>query len=149
MPNHRLSDGMASGGLRIELGHYSAVVHHQQAVGQHQELVEVLGDQQDGDTSSPLGHQEVLDRLDALDVETSGRLGRNHNLRMITQLAPDQQPLQVPTRQSGDRFVQGSGPHAESVDEVLAVIGRRSSVKKRTFSLNRGARPTPIRSSGI
>jgi hypothetical protein len=42
MTDHGLADLAASGHRGIELGYYPAPVHDQQAVGQRQELVEVL-----------------------------------------------------------------------------------------------------------
>ena len=58
-----------------------ALVHHRYAVGHHQELIEVLGDEQDAHTLCPLLAKELVDGLGGAYVQPGARVGGNHDSR--------------------------------------------------------------------
>ena len=68
-------------------------------IGQGQDLVELLGDEQDrGPRLAPL-EEEPMDGLDRADIEAAGRLDGDHQPRAGFDLAGEDQALEVAARQ--------------------------------------------------
>src|SRR5437764_1064207 len=72
-----------------------ALVHDRDPVCKRQDLVEVLADQQHGDTFRGCVAEVRVDGLDRSDVEPTGRRGRNEQLRLTRELAREHHLLQV------------------------------------------------------
>ena len=110
-------------------------MHDQQSVGQRQQLVEVLGDEQDRCPGLPLGHQKVLDGLHALDVQATCGLGSHHNPGPVHQLAAHQEALEVAAGQPRYRFFQRTDTNAEPVHEVAAMVGGTRRVEEQATTV--------------
>ena len=76
-----------------------ALVHDVDAIGQGQDLVEFLGDEQDRGPRLAPGEEDAMDGLDRPDIEAAGRLDGDHQARAGFDLAGEDQALEVAARQ--------------------------------------------------
>src|SRR3954452_20208427 len=83
------------GPLAVALADDRALVHHEHAVGQSEDLVEILRDHQYRDTAGGCGAQQFVHVLDGADVEPAR--GRSHYERAggTGELAADHDLLEV------------------------------------------------------
>ena len=63
-----------SGGGGIQLAHDLALIHHEDAVGQAHDLVQLQRDQQHRLALVPLGHQLAVDVLNGAHVQAAGEM---------------------------------------------------------------------------
>ena len=83
---------------RLELGDDPAAEHHQDAVGQRHDLVELGRDDQHADALVARLDDALVDVFDRADVEAARRLRGDHQLDVARQLAADDQLLLVAAR---------------------------------------------------
>src|SRR5262245_7496096 len=88
-----------------------ASMDHHDAVGQREDLLELVGDQQHGDAPIGGGAQTLADELDRPDVEPAARLRGDEHGRLGGELAGEDDALLVAARQRGER-----GVGADAVD---------------------------------
>ena len=84
---HEAADLVAVGVGRVDDADDRAVVQHGDPVGQLEELVEVLGDQQHAGAGRPLLEQQLLGPSGGGDVEAPARVGR-HDERAASRRGP-------------------------------------------------------------
>ena len=83
MPSgHEQADLLDVGVGRVELAEDRALVHHGDPVGEREDLVEVLADQQHGDAVGGGVAQVRVDGLDRADVEPARRRGGDDQARL-------------------------------------------------------------------
>ena len=118
------------GDLGIELGGEPTLVDRHDPVGEREDLVEVLADQQDRDAGVGRLPQVPVHRLDRADVEAPCGRGGDQHLRRAGELAAEHELLQVPAGQITCRKV-GSGRRdgvaVDQLDGALADRRRRRS----------------------
>ena len=134
-------------------------------IGEGEQLLELLGDQQDRRSPSLAQvEQQLVDALDGADVQAARRLDGDEHLRRRVDLAGEDQALEIAARQEprrridrgrGDRvrLAQSSAlSRAARVVEQPATGQRRLAVRASGSRLSTsdrlGALPTPVRSSG-
>ena len=96
-----------------------AGVDHDDAVGERKDLLELVGDQQDGDPAVGSGAQTLADELDRSDVETAARLGGDQHGRFGSQLASEHDPLLIAAGQRREQGVWTGAVDAEFGDQLL------------------------------
>ena len=89
-----------------------ALVHDDDPVGQGQELVELLGDQQDRGARLAQLEQHPVDALDAADVQPARGLDGHHQRRPGVDLAGEDEPLEVAARQDPDLACRSTAPRS-------------------------------------
>ena len=78
---HHPADLVAVGGARVDDADDAAAVHDGDAVGQLEQLVEVLADQQHAGAAGPAFEQQLLGAPGGGDVEAAARVGGDHQRR--------------------------------------------------------------------
>src|SRR5215831_21305417 len=86
--SHREADLLDRGLLRVELAGQAPLVEHDDSVGEREDLVQVLADQEDADAVVGSLPEVSVYRLDRADVETSRRRGGDQHPRLPLKLAP-------------------------------------------------------------
>ena len=92
-----------------QLGHDPALVDHEHAVGERADLLQLERDEQHAAAGVALLEQPPVDELDRADVEPARRLRGDRDLRLLGELARDDDLLLVAARQRAGR-VSGSPP---------------------------------------
>ena len=108
-----------SASARAQLAADAAGVDHDDAVGEGEDLLELVGDQQHGDASVGGGAQALADELDRPDVEPAARLGGDEHGRLGGELAGEHDALLVAARQRRERGVRPDAVDAELGDQLL------------------------------
>src|SRR5688572_23041203 len=105
--HHVQSDRFDVGGARaLDRGRHLALVHDEDAVRQREQLLELLGDQQDRRPLLAKVEQELVDPLDGADIQAARRLDRDQQARRRIDLAGQDEPLQVAARQDAHGRVE-------------------------------------------
>ena len=107
----------------------AAVRHHDDAVGQLQDLVEVLADQQHRRAGVAGRHDPGADLGDGGEVEAEAGIGHDEEVDRVGELARQHGPLHVAAGQRGDRRLGGGGLHPEPRDQILAAPAHGAGVE--------------------
>ena len=97
MVHHSVSDLLPVRGS-LELGNDAPAGHHTNPVGQAQNLVEVVADQQDGCTGVARAQQPLVNRSARTDVETAARTMSDDDARDFRQFARQHEFLGIAAR---------------------------------------------------
>ncbi|CAM5740625.1 hypothetical protein SHIRM173S_01137 [Streptomyces hirsutus] len=99
-----------------------AVVDHPEGVGQADQLVQVGGDQQDGEALAARLPDVVPDRGLRADVHTAGGVGGDQEAGPAADLTADDQLLLVASGQGGGGDVDAGGAHVVLLDDAPGVL---------------------------
>ena len=96
---HEGAQRIAVGFARVHLVHDAAFAHHGDAVRQRQQLVQVFADQQHGTAAVAHVHQALVDFGHGRKVEAEHRVGDDHHVGIVAQLARQHGALHIAARQ--------------------------------------------------
>ena len=91
---------------RVDLSGDRALVHDHDAVGQSEDLIEVLADQEHADAAGRGLAQVLVHGLDRADIEPTGRSRGNEHARLARELAGEDDLLQVAAGEPARRGVR-------------------------------------------
>ena len=97
-----------------------ALVHHEDAVGQPEDLVELERDQQHRASGVALLDQLAVHELDRADVEAARRLRGQQQLRLQIDLAREHELLLVAAGEGARRRRGRAAAHVEALDQAAA-----------------------------
>ena len=89
-------------GRRVDRRRDASLVHHGDPVGEGEEFLQLLGDQQDGGAAFAQLQERLVDPLDRADVQATSRLDRDQERWGGVDLAREDDSLQVAARQDPD-----------------------------------------------
>ena len=102
-----------------------AVEHHHDPVGQLQQLVEILADQQHGGAAVARLHDLGMDLGHRREIEPEAGIGGDQHLDVAAEFARQHGALHVAARQRRDRRVRAAGLDLVGRDLVLGVVAER------------------------
>src|SRR4051812_17844710 len=104
-------------------GREAAGVDDRDAVAEREQLVQVLGNDEDGRPAGGEVEQCLVDRGGGRGVDAPGRLGDDQHVGVLHDLAADDELLQVAAREAGGRVRDAGGADVEALHD-LAREGR-------------------------
>ena len=108
MPRHMSADLGAVGGVGRRLISESAARHHQDAVGELEQLVEVLAHQQHGGTAVARRHDLAADHGHGGEIQAEAGIGGDEDIDLAAELARQHDALHIAARELADgRFGRG------------------------------------------
>ena len=108
-----------------------ALVHHGDPVGEREDLVEVLGDQQHADAVRRRLAQVAVHGLDRGDVEAARRRRGDEHARLALELAREHDLLQVAARELARRQLGAAAAHVVALDQRRGVLADRAQAEQR------------------
>ncbi len=113
---------------RVELADDRALVHDRDPVGEREDLVEVLGDQQHADAVGGRLAQVRVHRLDRGDVEAARRRrGDEHARARRRELAREHDLLQVAAGELPRRQLRAAAADVVALDQLRGVLADRAA----------------------
>ena len=134
-PGHVAAEIALADGRRVEVGDDPATKHHEQPVGQTDQLLEVGGDEQRGEAGSSGIAQDVPDHRLRADVDAAGGMGGDEHGRLGEHLPPDDQLLLIAARQREGTHVDARRAHVEAATTSSARL-RQASRSISPWSVN-------------
>ena len=101
-----------------------ADIDDRQPVGEHQQLVEILRDDQDGGAVGGERDQRLMDRGRGAGIDAPGRLRDDQHARVLQDLAADHELLQVAARQAARQRVDAGRADVELLDDLRREVAR-------------------------
>ena len=148
--------------LAAQLADDPAGAHHEHAVGEPEDLLELGGDEQHAEAVVGQRHEQVVDRPLGPDVDPARGLVGDEHLRPAQQHAREEQLLLIAARQRARRGAGAVGPHRPALERLAgapalgaaaheAVAAHAAQAGRETFSVTeRPSRsPSSLRDSGI
>ena len=117
---HHETDLLFADAIAGEVAHDAPGEHHEDAVGQRDQFVELHGDQQDRATFGALAHDLVMDRLGGADVDAACRLIDQQEARIAGKFARQHDLLDIAARKALDGLVRSLRANVEALDQRLA-----------------------------
>ncbi len=109
--------------------HDLAVVHHHDPVGQFQDLVEILGNQQHRRAAVARRHDTRAHFRHRLHVQPETRIGDDQQLHVPVQFARQHAALHVAAGQHPDRHFARRRAHAVGRDHALGAVRHRGPIQ--------------------
>ena len=101
-----------------------ARVHHSDAIGEREDLVEIERDEQDRTSGVARFDETRLNDRRRADVDAARRLVGEDEARIVCEGASDDDLLLVAAGQRPDTRVDGARPHVEAFDDGVAALER-------------------------
>ena len=123
-PDHAAASGhqqpelLDGGGARVALADDRALVDHRDAVGEREDLVEVLRDEQHADVSLRRLAQVAVHRLDRGDVEPACRRRDDEHARASLELPREHDLLEVPAGELARRQLRAAAANVVALDQL-------------------------------
>ena len=125
---HQQADLLLVGGRPIDDGHEPAAVHHADAVGELQDLVQLGGHEQHRGARVALGDRLAVDELDAADVQAARRLVEHQQPQVAVELARHDDLLLVA---AGERARVRRRPRACGCRSARSALGAPRGSRRR------------------
>src|SRR5439155_21933698 len=122
---HQQADLLDARLARVEVAEDRALVHDGDPVGEREDLVEVLADQEHPDSLAGRRPQVLVHRLDGADVEAAGRRCSDDELRLPGELPREHDFLEVPAGEEPGRrgrSRRGDAVAADQLDRALTDV---------------------------
>ena len=117
---------------------HPALVDDGHAVGDGEDLVEVLADEQDGRPAGALREQQPVDGLDGAHVQAARGLHGHEHARPGADLAGQDEPLEVAAREEAGLGVDRRGGDLVGLLELLGAVARHEAVDGPAMADGRG-----------
>ena len=114
--------------VAVHLADDPALEHHQDAVAQRHDLVQLDRDQQDGAAGIAQGEQLAMDEFDGADIDAAGRLADQQHLGLARDLARQDQLLLVAAGEVAAPEVRIARPDVEALHQLAAGVGHGVAV---------------------
>src|SRR5262249_26122234 len=115
---HREADLLDARLLGVEVAGHATLVHDGDAVGESQDLVQVLADQEHGYTLACRLPEVGVHRLDPAHVEAARRRGGDEDAGGAGELAAEDELLQVSAGEVARARLRSGSRHRVAVDEL-------------------------------
>ena len=129
------ADFLRVGALGRHFVHHLALVHDHDAVGQFEDLVQILGDQQHRRSGIPCSHDPGSGFRDRFDVQAKARVGDDQQADIAIEFTRQDTTLHIAPGQNADRCLGGGGANAISRDHVLGPFRHASTIQPASAGL--------------
>ena len=127
---HHQAERALVGAAGRHLAHDAAGEHHQDAVGERQDLVELDRDHQHGAALVAALHQLAMDEFDGADIDAARRLADQQHLGLARHLARQHQLLLVAAGEARRAQAGRARPHVEAFHQRGAMRADRRAVEQ-------------------
>ena len=102
-----------------------ALVDHRHAIGQREQLVEVLRDDQNRGTLCREVEQRLMDRRGGAGIDAPGRLRDDQDAGRLQDLPADDEFLQIAAREARRAGIDAAGDDVKGLDDAAREAGGR------------------------
>ena len=129
--------------LAAELANDAPIVEPDDPIGERENFVELLGDQQHGASAIAKRRDQRMNESDAGNVDPSRRLSGDEQLRLAIEFARDDDALLIAAGKAARRVAQAAVADGEFRQRALRLAGDGREAARRPQRENAGSRSRP------